>query len=144
MKQGNCLQRQPLCSMNAAGESSSVQREVGQRPSSIPSTWRCLVLQRWEMLSQAPRQAHAEGAGRPSDSEWHKGSSTAESCVPVPSITGQVFHGSGEVTSPGRTFKHHPSSCRSSACGLLSLPPPVSPRLIHKDLLIPIKLSETK
>lgn len=139
-KTGNHLQPQPLCSMDAAGESSSVRREVGLRPSNIPGAWRCLVLQHRDAKESSMRKARVQL----DDSERHKGSGTAESCVPAPGITGQVFHGSCEMTSSGRTFKHHPSSCHFSACGLLSLPPPPPPRLIHKDFLIPIKLSETK
>lgn len=95
-------------------------------------------------LGDAKESSMRKARVRLDDSERHKGSGTAESCVPAPGITGQVFHGSCEMTSSGRTFKHHPSSCHFSACGLLSLPPPPPPRLIHKDFLIPIKLSETK
>lgn len=81
--------------------------------------------------------------GWPDDSEWHKGSSTAESCVPARGIKGQVLPGSYKMTSSGRA-SIQTSPIVMSACGLLFLPPPPPPRLIHKDFLIPIKLSKTK
>lgn len=66
--------------------------------------------------------------------QWHKGSCRAESCVslvPVPGTTGQLFHGFCEMTSLGRTFKHHPSSLPSP--WFIVPPSPTPPRLIHKD-----------
>lgn len=93
------------------------------------------MLQHWEMLSQHQGKLVLKAQGQTGDSEWHKGSGTAESCVPTPSITGRGFHGSCEMMSLDRAFKHHPSSCHFLACGLLSLLflPPPPPRLMHKD-----------